>query len=223
MKLQVSAYRSAVREVAALLVIAAGGLFTLAEPPPAKSDLPEPVPAAIVTAWQDAGAQVGWQRSIGPDIIPYLDFVEGGRGKRGDLPAFRFVTWKDGLIAKLPDVGRPFGLDLAGAQVTDAGLKELAGLKSLQTLDLVSTRVTDAGLNELAGLTNLQRLHLGGTDVAGPGLKELAGLKGLQTLGLVLTRVTDAGMKGLAEFKNLHTLNLGLTGVTDAGLKELNG
>jgi hypothetical protein len=33
--------------------------------------------------------------------------------------------------------------------VTDAGLKELAGLKSLQSLDLSRTKVTDAGLKEL--------------------------------------------------------------------------
>ena len=33
-------------------------------------------------------------------------------------------------------------------RVTDAGVKELAGLKSLQTLDLRDTQVTDAGLKE---------------------------------------------------------------------------
>ena len=33
--------------------------------------------------------------------------------------------------------------------MTDAGLKELAGLKSLQTLNLFHTQVTDAGLKEL--------------------------------------------------------------------------
>ena len=33
--------------------------------------------------------------------------------------------------------------------MTDAGLKELAGLKSLQTLNLNDTQVTDAGLKEL--------------------------------------------------------------------------
>jgi len=33
--------------------------------------------------------------------------------------------------------------------VTDAGLKELAGLKSLQSLDLFITHVTDAGIKEL--------------------------------------------------------------------------
>ena len=40
--------------------------------------------------------------------------------------------------------------------MTDAGLKELAGLKSLQTLNLTNTQVTDAGLKELAELKSLQ-------------------------------------------------------------------
>ena len=43
-------------------------------------------------------------------------------------------------------------LTLPVHQVTDAGLKELAGLKALQSLDLTGFKVTDAGLKELAGL-----------------------------------------------------------------------
>ena len=42
----------------------------------------------------------------------------------------------------------PFGL-YCGI-VTDAGLKELAGLTQLQSLNLHNTKVTDAGLKELA-------------------------------------------------------------------------
>ena len=65
--------------------------------------------------------------------------------------------------AKLPAPASPFGLSLASTDVTDEGLKELAGLKSLQALDLSYTRVTDAGLKELAGLKNLHALNLSGT------------------------------------------------------------
>ena len=36
--------------------------------------------------------------------------------------------------------------------MTDAGLKELAGLKSLQSLNLSYTQVMDAGLKELTSL-----------------------------------------------------------------------
>ena len=61
-------------------------------------------------------------------------------------------------------------------QVTDAWLKELAGLKSLQTLGLSFTSVTDVGLKEVAKLKQLQSLYLGNTKVSDTGLKELAGL-----------------------------------------------
>jgi len=40
--------------------------------------------------------------------------------------------------------------------VTDAGLKELARLKSLQTLHLRGTRVTNAGLKELQSVPRTQ-------------------------------------------------------------------
>ena len=125
--------------------------------------------------------------------------------------------------------------------MTDKGLKELAGLKSLTSLDLYGTQVTDAGLKELAGLSSLQTLNLGGTKVTDAGLKELAGLKNLATLYLP-NGLTDAGLRSLREFGLLHTLpeslgkqgtpnsaeevislNLSGTSVTDAGLKEMAG
>ena len=54
--------------------------------------------------------------------------------------------------------------------MTDAGLKELAGLKSLQALNLGDTQVTDAGLKELAGLKSLQLLDLDDTKVTEAGV-----------------------------------------------------
>jgi hypothetical protein len=46
-------------------------------------------------------------------------------------------------------------VDLAGTQITDAGLENLRGLKQLQGLDLGGTQITDAGLAHLKGLTQL--------------------------------------------------------------------
>ena len=212
--------------------------------PPAKADAPQPLPENIVKAWEEAQAQVGWMR-VHP--AGFLEFARAEEGKPGDLPAFLFHEWQDGRLAKLPAPASAFGLylnatqvtdaelkELAGlkslqalnlgwTKVTDAGLKELAGLKSLQALDLVHTQVTDAGLKELAGLKSLQALNLYGTQVTDAGLKELAGLKSLQTLTLNLTQVRDAGLKELAGLKSLQALDLGWTRVTDAGLKELAG
>jgi internalin A len=49
-------------------------------------------------------------------------------------------------------------LDLTDAQVTDAGLKEIAVLKSLQTLRVGGAGMTDAGVQKLAELKQLQML-----------------------------------------------------------------
>jgi serine/threonine protein kinase/Leucine-rich repeat (LRR) protein len=105
--------------------------------------------------------------------------------------------------------------------VTDAGLKELAGLKQLQWLNLVGTLVTDAGLKELAGLKQLQWLSLVRSRVTDAGLKELAGLKQLRGLNLVDTEVTDAGLKQLAALIDLTEVRLSSTKVTAAGVAAL--
>ncbi len=114
-------------------------------------------------------------------------------------------------------------LNLSDTQVTDIGVKDLAGLKNLQVLVLARTRVTDAGLKELANLKTLQALNLNGTNVTDAGLKQLAGLQSLQRLDLNYTNVTEAGVKELAGLTNLQWLDLSGTNVTDAGLKHLAG
>jgi hypothetical protein len=95
-------------------------------------------------------------------------------------------------------------VDLRATQVTDAGLKHLAGLKQLRTLLLFGPEVTDAGLKHLAGLKQLRELDLSGTKVTDAGLKHLARLKQLQELGLGYTKVTDAGLKELAGLNQLQ-------------------
>jgi Uma2 family endonuclease len=110
---------------------------------------------------------------------------------------------------------------LFDTSITDAGLKELALLKSLQHLNLFKTRVTDAGLKELAGLKGLQTLIIGRTQITDAGLKELAGLAGLRLLDLTGTEVTDAGLKELAGLKGLKLSQLRDAKVTDAGVAEL--
>ena len=39
-------------------------------------------------------------------------FRTGGEGKEGELPAFRFGEWREGVLSQLPPPGQAFGLDL---------------------------------------------------------------------------------------------------------------
>ena len=141
-----------------------------------KKDALKPLPPEIVQAWRDAGANVGWMnmnlhlnrpifRAEGEVMIPseWWDRTSG-------MPVFQFSEWEEGVLAKLPDPGAPFGVCLNLTKVTDAGLKELAGLKSLRALYLAGTQVTDAGLKGLAGRKALQTIDLRGTKVTDAGL-----------------------------------------------------
>jgi internalin A len=97
-------------------------------------------------------------------------------------------------------------LTLTGAQVTDAGLKHLAGLKKLATLDLIACReLTGAGLRPLVALT---ALNLSCTPLGDTGLEYLAGLKRLTRLNLSSTRVRGPGLKHLVGLHNLADLDL---------------
>src|SRR5262249_3208931 len=80
-------------------------------------------------------------------------------------------------------------LNLDQSGLTDAALKELGAFKSLRKL-MLNNKMTDAGLKDLAGLKFLEILDLQNTKVTPAGLKALAGLK-LHTLELRSEQVTD--------------------------------
>jgi hypothetical protein len=121
------------------------------------SGRPQPLPANVVAAWEKAGAIVGWVHEDEFGRNGY-EFVVAEKGVAGDLPAFWGGFTVDGVLGKLPPPTVPFALDLSYPGVTDADLKELAGLKNLHTLTLRYSKVTDAGLKELAKLTSLHNL-----------------------------------------------------------------
>src|SRR5262249_14880942 len=149
-----------------------------------------PIHSDIVKVWTDAGAEFEPSR------------------KKGELPTFDFPPSNKGLLAKLPDPGAPFELLLGwDRRVTDADVKELVGLKSLQGLSLRCTDVTGEGLRELAKL-KVARVDLAFTKVSEGGLNALAELTSLEELNLEENRLTMAGLKELARSKSLRLLNL---------------
>lgn len=110
-------------------------------------------------------------------------------------------------------------------ELTDDGLRHLAGLKQLEDLSLSGKKLTGSGFRHLAG-GNLKRVHLGygGTDggITDDGLAGVAKLATLQLLNLWGNKaVSDAGLAHLKNLTNLETLNLQDTGVTGPGLAHL--
>jgi hypothetical protein len=118
-------------------------------------------------------------------------------GDAGVENAIKFVIGLNGKIERDDNVdGKPvIGVDLTNKNVTDAGLKELVGLKQLQELDHSGTEVTELGLKELAVFKQLRKLELYQTKTTNAGLKELAALKQLQELVLWNTKVTVQGSR----------------------------
>src|SRR5262245_37392912 len=96
-------------------------------------------------------------------------------GRADEAAAVKMIQKLGGQVVrddKLP--GKPVvDVDLDTTKVTDAGLRELKELKSLQLLNLSGTKVTDAGLKELKELKSLRSLYLRHTKVTDAGVKEL--------------------------------------------------
>ena len=105
----------------------------------------------------------------------------------------------EGVITKADlETVTELNLALAGIEITDAILKDVAKCKQLKLLNCNAGQITAEGLREIAKLQKLETLGLSGTGVTDAGLKELAKLNQLRTLWLDGTKVTKADV---AEFK----------------------
>jgi len=113
-------------------------------------------------------------------------------------------------------------LELAGTRVGDAGLEYLANLRNLKRLDLSATSVSDAGLKHLRGMVRLQELSLAETDVGDEGIKHLRGMSQLRWLRLDVTCISDSALKTVATFPELEELRVLGTAITDEGLTHLS-
>jgi len=182
----------------------AGGAVTIWDATP-EEDKPGQQKAAEGSAAASQEDKPGQEKAAEDTAVAALEKVGAGIRRDEKRPG-KPVLWVD-LTNK--------------TQVTDADLKGLKDLKSLQMLNLGVTRVTDACLKDLKDLKSLRTLNLPLTQVTDEGLNDLKDLQGLQILNLGGTRVTDAGLKNLKGLKSLQLLDLTNTRATDAGLKDI--
>jgi hypothetical protein len=126
----------------------------------------------------------------------------------------------------------PEKLNVTATRVSNAGVRHLAGLSSLEEISLRSPEVTISGLNQLRSLTNLHKLNLTNVRQDNGGL-DLSSLESLEELTVGMRRVRegntlrsdefrDEDMAGLAKLKRLRWLQ-GIRGINDAGMKYLAG
>jgi hypothetical protein len=212
---------------AALTLTTPGVKAFAADPPNAASD---PYPWTDTFPWEFAGAELRWWGK-GPDGLIWN--TPNRKGLTDAVPVFRLRNWKPGLIEKLPVPKGPFRIAFA-ANATDGLLKELSRLKTLESLDLFEcSEVTDSGLKSLAGLTELKELKLvlqrqvSQWVIFGHGRQRtyVGSILPNFTHGAVvlgLTKLTAAGLRGLSPLKKVQSLDLMCDDITDAGLKELS-
>jgi hypothetical protein len=191
------------------------------------------IDAATIAAYEKLGARYGGLVEDRGTVFRW-----GQAAADEGIPAFSFGTEPR---SNLPDANLPFGLQLR--DMSDAGMKKLAGLKHLSVLYLTGSDVTEMGLKELAGLGNLTTISLSRDQLTDGALRTLREIGLLHTLSrawakdkprpknaedvfkifLYGTPITDSALKELAVLSNLDGLFIGETNVTDAGLKQMPG
>lgn len=178
---------------------------------------------------QEAVAEL---RKSSPKLLVFSVFAIkelGGRVEKQGSGAIIGVSFagcrafNDEAMQLLKPLNRLISLNLEGAAITDAGLKELNANDRLQTLILCDTQIGDAAMKELSRLHGIVQLQIQHTRITDAGLKELKQLQHLKHLLLFGNEITDEGLKHLKDFKQLNSLWLGDTKITDAGLMELTG
>jgi hypothetical protein len=128
----------------------------------------------------------------------------------------------DDLLEDLCHRARPLtALGLAGCrQVTDAGVRHLARVPSLQHLDLTGAGVTDAGLQVLRHLPGLRTLSFAWNHATEAGIGVLAHCDELEYLNLwAPAQIGDAAVRALAGKRKLRHLTIALT---DTGMSLLH-
>ena len=127
-----------------------------------------------------------------------------------------------GLIAHLDGLRN---IDLRNCPVSNAGLAQLTGMKSLAAIRLSGatgqTTVDDDGMVSLAAISSLQTVMLDGLWVSEGGLEHLVVLEGLRELTLAQTLVGDEALPVIARMERLRRLRLAKTSITAEGLRAI--
>src|SRR5262249_45412833 len=110
-------------------------------------------------------------------------------------------------------------LVLSATEITDAGLRSIENLKSLEQLTLGAwneknglkippAKITDEALEHVSRLPRLRELNLQGCHVGDPGLKYLRQMPSLVNLDLSDTQLTDDALPSLAELPGLRRVKI---------------
>lgn len=111
--------------------------------------------------------------------------------------------------------GRLKELDMSRcSKITDAGIKHLLSIESLEKLCASEIRLSAAGVTLLSSFVNLRVLDLGGIPVTDIALSSLKVLTKLEYLDLWGSEISNTGATTFEKFLMLNYLNIAWTKVT---------
>ncbi len=122
------------------------------------------------------------------------------------------------LLAALPGLK---AIDLAGARISDEGLRKICTLSSLESLVICDTGVTDDGIKHLSALTELKELDISLNAITSAGLSFLDDLPGLTELRISDVPIDDDAIAHIARLRELTFVDLADTAISDIAMKGL--
>lgn len=141
---------------------------------------------------------------------------------RRESEAIKAVEAAGGRVYRISaaDTTREVSFNLSSNPIGDDQIKDVNAIGQVIWLNLAGTNVTNEGLKHLAGMP-IQKLHLERTQIGDEGLKHLKSFKDLHYLNLYDTKTTDVGLEHLKSLVNLKKLFVWKTEVTESGIKQL--
>ena len=115
---------------------------------------------------------------------------------------------------------REISFYLSAQPIRDEHLLELNAIQNVIWLNLAGTEISNAGLKNLQNMP-LKKLHLERTQIGDEGMPSIATLVGLEYLNLYGTKVTDAGLEQLKDLKNLQKVYVWQSAVTAEGMQKM--
>jgi Leucine Rich repeat len=179
-----------------------------------------------IVAWEIGGLfQYSAIERIGGSVAHLGEFGIGGHTVIKDGYSIRFDRpISDSELATIQDQLRSFRrlkLELGESNITNMGIKELAGASNIHSLGVESTAIGDDGLATIATLTELVELDLTRCRVTDAGLPRLKALQKLGFLYLTGNEITDEGLIHLRELRGLKKVVIGWGAITPAGSAQL--
>lgn len=123
-------------------------------------------------------------------------------------------------IRALAGIRQLEGLFVDRTRLTDDGLKMFAGHENLSMLGLHSTEVTAAGLPALATLPRLRHLDVSGTDITGDELCQLRTCSRLESFHVDPNQLTASLASELRHFPRLRAMSIRSSRISLPGWPE---